>query len=68
MTGIQVANNIKAERIRAGIIIDQLCLDLDISKPTYIAYEKDASKIQTLTLLKLADYFKCDINMFFYKK
>lgn len=68
MTGIQVANNIKAERIRAGITIDELCVDLSISKPTYVSYEKDASKIQTSMLLKLANYFQCDIDMFFYTK
>lgn len=68
INGIQIANNIKAERNRAGITIDEVCSKLGISRPTYIEYEKDASKIQTSFLIKLADYFDCNINMFFYTK
>lgn len=68
LDGIIVANNIKAERNRAGIIIEDVCKKLSIAKCTYISYEKDASKIQTTTLIKLAKLFDCDINMFFYTK
>ena len=68
INGVQVANNIKAERNRAGITIDEVVAKLNISKPTYIGYEKDASKIQTSFLIELADYFDCNINMFFYTK
>lgn len=66
--GIQIANNIKAERIRAGITIEEVCSKLNISKPTYIEYEKNASKIQTSFLIKLSNLFECNINMFFYTK
>lgn len=68
LDGIQVANNIKAERNRAGITIEDVCKTLNVSRPTYIEYEKNASKIQTSFLLQLANYFQCDINMFFYTK
>lgn len=68
LNGKEIANNIKAERNRADITIEDVCKNLDISRPTYIEYEKDASKIQTSFLLKLATYFGCDIDMFFYKK
>lgn len=68
LTGKQIANNIKAERNRAGIIIEDVCKNLNISKPTYIDYEKDASKIKTSLLIELSKLFNCDINMFFYTK
>ena len=68
LTGIQIANNIKAERNRAGITIDDVCENLNISKTTYIEYEKDASKIQTSFLIKLSNLFECNIDMFFYTK
>lgn len=66
--GKQIANNIKAERNRANIVIDDVCKTLDISRPTYISYEKDASNIKTSVLIELAKLFDCDINMFFYRK
>lgn len=66
--GKTIASNIKAERNRAGIVIDEVCKKLDIAKPTYIGYEKNAEKIQTQMLVKLAELFDCDINMFFYTK
>lgn len=64
--GIRIANNIRAERNRAGITIEQICEKLKISRPTYINYEKDASNVKTAILLQLADMFECSINMFFY--
>lgn len=66
--GKQVANNIRAERIRAGITIEDVCSKLNVSKPTYIDYEKDASKVKTSFLIELSRYFECNINMFFYTK
>ena len=68
LDGVQIANNIKAERNRAGITIEDVCKTLNVSRPTYIEYEKNASKIQTSFLLQLAAYFQCDINMFFFTK
>jgi len=66
--GKQIANNIKAERNRAGIVIDDVCKELNISRPTYISYEKDASLVKMSTLIQLSHMFNCDINMFFYTK
>ena len=68
VNGVQIANNIKAERNRAGITIDDVCLNLKISRPTYIGYEKDASKVQTSMLINLSKLFDCNIDMFFYTK
>lgn len=64
--GVTIANNIKAERNRANVKIDDVCKALNISKPTYIEYEKNAELVKTKTLLKLSEIFNCDINMFFY--
>lgn len=66
--GKQIASNIKAERNRAGITIEDVCKKLNVSRPTYIEYEKDARIIKTEFLLRLADYFECSIDMFFYTK
>lgn len=68
LDGKQIANNIKAERNRAGIVIEEVCAKLNISRPTYISYEKDASGIKVIFLIQLADLFQCDIKMFFYIK
>lgn len=68
LSGIDIANNIKAERNRAGITIDNVCKSLNISRPTYIEYEKNAELVKTHTLLKLADLFNCNVDMFFYTK
>ena len=66
--GKQIASNIKAERNRANKTIEDVCKNLNISRPTYIEYEKDAGIIKTEFLLKLANYFECNIDMFFYTK
>ena len=66
--GKQIANNIKAERNRSRITIDEVCSTLNISRPTYVDYEKDASKIKTSMLIDLSKLFDCNINMFFYTK
>lgn len=68
LNGKQIANNIKAERNRSGVLIEDVCKQLNICKPTYIDYEKDASKVKTSVLIELSKLFDCDINMFFYTK
>ena len=68
LDGKQIANNIKAERNRAGIVIEEVCEKLNVSRPTYISYEKDASGVKASFLIQLADLFQCDIKMFFYIK
>jgi transcriptional regulator with XRE-family HTH domain len=68
ITEEQIGNNIKAERCRAGLTIEEVCEKLDISRPTYIGYEKNAELVRTQMLIKLAELFNCDIDMFFYTK
>ncbi len=68
ITGYDIASNIKAERNRANVTIDDVCKALNISKPTYIEYEKNAELIRTKFLIKLSNLFNCNINMFFYTK
>lgn len=68
ITGYDIARNIKAERNRANVTIDEVCKALNISKPTYIDYEKNAELVKAKVLVKLSELFDCDINMFFYTK
>ena len=68
LDGKQIANNIKAERNRADMTIDEVVEKLGICRTTYISYEKDAGGIKTSTLVKLSNLFDCNINMFFYTK
>lgn len=67
MTGIEVANNIRAERNRSNLTIDQVVEAIEISKPTYIKYEKDASGVTNEISLKLAELFNCNIKDFLCK-
>ncbi len=64
----QIANNIKAERNRAGLTIEEVCSKLKVSRPTYIKYEKDADTIKASQMVALAKLFNCKIEMFFYTK
>lgn len=68
INGKKIADNIRAERSRANIKIETIEKELKISRPTYIEYEKDAEKIKTGTLIKLAKLFKCSITCFFVQK
>lgn len=63
-----IADNIRAERNRASITMDDITKELNISRTTYIEYEKDAKSVKTSTLLKLAELFNCDIADFFKKR
>lgn len=63
-----VSDNIRAERNRSKITIDIIVKELDISKPTYIEYEKDAVNVRVDTLIKLSKLFKCKVSDFFYIK
>lgn len=65
ITGVILANNIRAERNRANMTIDETIDKLGVSKPTYIEYEKDAKTLKVEYLIKLSEIFKCDINNFF---
>lgn len=66
--GKTIANNIRAERNRANITIEDVCKNLNVSRPTYIKFEKDASVIKTEFLIRLSNYFECSIDAFFYTK
>jgi len=68
LDGKIIANNIKAERNRAGKTIDEVCSYLGISRTTYVEYEKNAEVIKASILVKLSNCFNCDICMFFYTK
>lgn len=66
--GIKIADNIRAERNRASITIETIEKELNISRPTYVEYEKNAEKIKVGTLLKLSLLFNCSIASFFIQK
>lgn len=66
--GIKIADNIRAERNRANITIEKIESELNISRPTYVEYEKNAEKIKVGILLKLANLFNCSITSFFVRK
>lgn len=68
ISGKRIADNIRAERNRANITIETIEKELNISRPTYIEYEKDAEKVKVRTLIKLADLFNCSIACFFVQK
>lgn len=66
--GKKISDNIRAERNRANITIEAISEELNISKPTYIEYEKNAEKIKVGILIKLAKMFDCSISCFFVQK
>lgn len=66
--GKKNADNIRAERNRANVTMETITKELNISRPTYIDYEKDAEKIKIGTLIKLAKMFGCTLDCFFVQK
>lgn len=66
--GKKIADNIRAERNRANVTMETITKELNISRPTYIDYEKDAEKIKIGTLIKLAKMFGCTLDCFFVQK
>lgn len=66
--GIKIADNIRAERNRANITIETIEKELNISRPTYIEYEKNAEKVKIGVLIKLALLFDCSVTSFFIRK
>lgn len=66
--GKKISDNIRAERNRANITIEAVSEELNISRPTYIEYEKNAEKIKIGILIKLAKMFDCSISCFFAQK
>lgn len=68
ISGQKIADNIRAERNRANVTIETVEKELNISRPTYIEYEKDAEKVKVGTLIKLAELFNCSVTCFFVRK
>ena len=63
---IQISKNIKAERVRAGLSLDDVAIKLNITQRQYSNYEAD-HRIDSLILFKLSKIFNCNINAFFVK-
>lgn len=68
ISGKKIADNIRAERNRANVTIETVEKTLNISRPTYVEYEKDAEKVKIGTLIKLAKLFDCSVASFFIRK
>lgn len=65
INGIRLANNIRAERNRANLSMEETAEKLHIARHTLVMYEKDASKMKIETLLDLAKIFNCNVTSFF---
>lgn len=65
ISGKTIANNIRAERNRAGLTQEATAKYLNISTKTYISYEEDARNVKSTTLYNLSILFKCNINSFY---
>lgn len=65
LSGIDVANNIRAERNRVNMTQEEVASKLGISLKTYIAYEDDAKSIKATMLYSLSVLFNCNIENFY---
>ena len=65
LNGIDVANNIRAERNRVNMTQEETAIKLGISLKTYISYEDDAKSVKATTLYELALLFGCSIESFY---
>lgn len=63
--GIEIANNIRAERNRANLTQEETANAIGITTRTYLTYETDAKNIGATILGKLANLFNCNINAFY---
>lgn len=63
---VKLGKNIKAERIRIGMTIDEVSEKLGITSRQYSNYES-GHRIDGITLFLLANIFKCNINAFYFK-
>ena len=63
--GIEIANNIRAERNRVSLTQEEVARAIGVTAKTYISYETDAKSIGATELGKLENLFKCNINAFY---
>ena len=68
ISGKEIADNIRAERNRAKITIEEVAKKLEITRQTYAEYEKNGEIIKASTLVKLSNIFKCNISDFFIQR
>lgn len=65
LSGIEIANNIRAERNRANLSQEHVASKLKVSTKTYISYEQNAKNLKTSDLIKLANILGCNVKVFF---
>ena len=65
LNGVDVANNIRAERNRMNITQEEIANKLGISLKTYISYEDNAKSIKATTLYELSLLLGCNIECFY---
>lgn len=68
LSGIDIANNIRAERNRTKLTQEYVAKKLGITTKTYISYEENAQSIKATTLYNLALILNCNINDFYLQK
>lgn len=60
-----VGSNIRAYRVRSGLLQEDMANKLGVSRVTYNDYEVNPQKLKLKTLIKIAEILKCDIADFF---
>lgn len=63
---IQLGKNIKAERTRMGLTIEEVSQKLGITSRQYSNYES-GHRIDGITLFQLSKILNCNINAFYFK-
>jgi len=61
----KIAANIRAERCRLKLKQEEVAAKVGLARQTYLEYEKDASKLRTESIIKLAELFGCSIDAFY---
>lgn len=59
-----LSSNIKAERVRNDLSQEEVAKKLNISRETYIKYER-GYKIDAVILYELSNVFNCKIDSFY---
>lgn len=60
---VDIRETLKKLRAMKGVTVTQLCKETGISRSTYNTYEKDGRFPQQDTLVVLANYFECSVDM-----
>lgn len=63
--GIEIANNIRAERNRKNKTQNEVADAIGMSRKTYIKMEQNASLLKTTALAKIAIFLECTIEHFY---